>query len=369
MIEIRVPKLNNNDATYVLLEWAAKDGQEVRPGDPLASVETSKAVEELEAEEGGILRHRLAEGDTCAPGQVIAWLLAPGEEPSSDDDSGTRLDGASGDETTAEEDIVITEPARRLMEERGISMERVRALGKKVIRRTDLENLASEELIESSRVQRRIAEVVTESHRTIPVAYALMRVDVTEALVRAREMTRRERALIGIPELVIDATAALLERFPVFFASPAGPEGARPATAVGVGVTIDVGRGMFVPVVKNADRLGPAGIARELTRFRSVAMNGAFTEADLSDGVITLTLHTDDAMIMAIPIIFPGQMCALALTAPRPEVVEDRGGGFTVRKVVSLGLAYDHRYINGRQAAEFLGAIRAAIESPAASER
>ena len=131
MIEIRVPKLNNNDATYVLLEWAAKDGQEVRPGDPLASVETSKAVEELEAEEGGILRHRLAEGDTCAPGQVIAWLLAPGEEPPSDDDSGTRLDGASGDETTAEEDIVITEPARRLMEERGISMERVRALGKK----------------------------------------------------------------------------------------------------------------------------------------------------------------------------------------------------------------------------------------------
>jgi 2-oxoglutarate dehydrogenase E2 component (dihydrolipoamide succinyltransferase) len=61
---------------------------------------------------------------------------------------------------------------------------------------------------------------------------------------------------------------------------------------------------------------------------------------------------------------FPGQICSLSLTAPRPEVVETRDGGFAVRKVILLGLAYDHRFVNGRESAEFLGALRTALEAP-----
>ncbi|GAA4219561.1 pyruvate/2-oxoglutarate dehydrogenase complex dihydrolipoamide acyltransferase (E2) component [Streptosporangium album] len=81
-----------------------------------------------------------------------------------------------------------------------------------------------------------------------------------------------------------------------------------------------------------------------------------------------VTLHADAAVIMAVPVVFPGQICALSLTAPHPEVVETRDGGFAVRKVVNLGLAYDHRYVNGRESAEFLGALRTALETPGAGD-
>ncbi|WP_345599447.1 2-oxo acid dehydrogenase subunit E2, partial [Thermocatellispora tengchongensis] len=273
--------------------------------------------------------------------------------------AGAALDGAGPGGAGPDGGPVVTEPARRLMEERGIPPERVRALGLRVVRRADVEGL---DLIEVPRVQRRIAEVVTRSHREIPAAYAVMRIDVTGALSRARELSRSERTLIGVPELVIDAVAGLLGRFPLLFAAPVAGGRARPAEGAHVGVTIDVGRGMFIPVVRHADRLGPGGIARELTRFRATAMNGSFTEADLAGGAITLTLHPADGVIMAVPLVPPGQICALALTAPRSEVVEQAGGGFRARKVVSLGLAYDHRYVNGMQATAFLGEIRAGLE-------
>ncbi|GGP84750.1 2-oxo acid dehydrogenase subunit E2 [Streptosporangium pseudovulgare] len=494
MIEVRVPKLNNNDAAYLLVEWTAEDGQAVRGGDPLVVLETSKAAEELTAEADGTLLRLLAEGAECAPGQVIARLLGEGEEPggpagagssgralppadpagaghpeaagadgvhsdgsggsggpggSMADGSradgpggpggpggsvtdGSRADGPGGpggpggsvtdgsradgvDGSRAPEGIVITEPARRFMAEHGISAGRVLALGRKLVRRADLEPLVAPGIVPASaasapgpegtgqtgagqdeagqtgaghdgagpdaagqtgaghdeagliglsRNQRRIAEVVERSHREIPAAFTAVRVDVTEALVHARRETRRVRALVGLPELLVGATGRLLDRFPLFFAAPVDGRRARPASSAHVGVTVDVGGGMFVPVVRDAGRRPLGEIARDLTRFRETALNGAFRERDLSGGNITVTLHTDAAVVAATPIVFPGQICALSLTAPRPEVVAERGGGFAVRKVITLGLAYDHRFVNGRGSAEFLGALRAALETP-----
>ncbi|MEU7991087.1 2-oxo acid dehydrogenase subunit E2 [Streptosporangium canum] len=391
MTEIRVPKLNNNDTVYLLVEWAAKDGQAVRAGEPLVVLETSKAAEELVAEEDGTLLCLLEAGAECAPGQVIARLLADGEAPPSP----AAEHGASP--ATPDHEVVVTAPALRLMDERGISMEQVRALGRKVVRRADLESLLApwagpgnpvsvtlptiapgrasgpaasgtvpegSGLIEPSRAQRRVAEVVEESHRDIPSAFTVMRVDVTDALGFARQETRRLRVLIGLPELLVRATGRLLDRFPLCFATPVDGRRARRAVSAEVGVTVDVGGGMVVPVVRDAGRRPLGEIAGDLTRFRRAALDGTFRERDLQGGNIMLTLHTDAAVVMAVPVVFPGQTCALSLAAPRPEVVETRDGGFAVRKVILLGLAYDHRFVNGRDSAEFLGALRTALESP-----
>ncbi|SFK44878.1 2-oxoglutarate dehydrogenase E2 component (dihydrolipoamide succinyltransferase) [Streptosporangium canum] len=391
MTEIRVPKLNNNDTVYLLVEWAAKDGQTVRAGEPLVVLETSKAAEELVAEEDGTLLCLLEAGAECAPGQVIARLLADGEAPP----SSAAEHGASP--ATPDHEVVVTAPALRLMDERGISMEQVRALGRKVVRRADLESLLApwagpgnpvsvtlptiapgracgpaasrtipegSGLIEPSRAQRRVAEVVEESHRDIPSAFTVMRVDVTDALGFARQETRRLRVLIGLPELLVRATGRLLDRFPLCFATPVDGRRARRAVSAEVGVTVDVGGGMVVPVVRDAGRRPLGEIADDLTRFRRAALDGTFREQDLQGGNIMLTLHTDAAVVMAVPVVFPGQTCALSLAAPRPEVVETRDGGFAVRKVIMLGLAYDHRFVNGRDSAEFLGALRTALESP-----
>ncbi|WP_433362647.1 2-oxo acid dehydrogenase subunit E2 [Streptosporangium sp. CA-115845] len=392
MTEIRVPKLNNNDASYLLVAWEAKDGQAVRAGEPLAVLETSKAAEELTAERDGTLRHLLQVGAECSPGQAIARLLPDGEDPGDDPAPAPAETGAG------QEKIVITAPARQAMAEYGISLDQVRALGRKVVRRADLvpphisragtggavsvtlppiepmrgpvplipPDQDDSRLIEPSRAQRRTAEVVERSHREIPASFTVMRVDVTDALPFARAETKRLRALIGLPELLVQATGRLLDRFPLFFATPVDGRRARRATTAEVGVTVDVGGGMYVPVVRDAGRRPLDEIARDLAGFREIALSGAFRERDLVGGNIMLTLHTDTSVITAIPIVFPGQICALSLGAPRPEVVQIREGAFVTRKVISLGLAYDHRFANGREAAEFLGALRTALEKPGA---
>ncbi|KAB8187084.1 2-oxo acid dehydrogenase subunit E2 [Microbispora catharanthi] len=405
MTDFRVPKLNNNDTSYVLVEWLAEDGQAVRDGDPIVLLETSKATEEVEAPADGVLRRLLAEGAECEPGQVIARLLGSADEAAGDtagepaQEAAQKTAQEAADENPGRPEtpvppgdpsgVVVTAPARELIEAHGIAMERVYALGRKVIRRTDVEELLGGQAppspaavtgdapaaagaggdddaqwITLSRAQQRTAEVVERSLREIPAAFTAMNVDVTEVLSLARDLTRRLRTLVGLPEMVVKAAGGLLDRFPMFFAEPGpGPRARRAATA-DVGVTVDVGRGLFIPVVRDAGNRPLAEIAGDLVGFRKTALTGSFRERDLQGGAITLTLHTHDGIVFAVPIVFPGQTCALSLTAPRSEVVQD-GSGFAVRRTATIGLAYDHRFINGRDAAEFLGELRTALESPA----
>ncbi|GAA4081587.1 2-oxo acid dehydrogenase subunit E2 [Nonomuraea soli] len=345
MTDILVPKLNSNDTAYLVVAWLAADGRAVRAGEAIVELETSKTVEELTAEHDGVLRHALAEGAECAPGQVIA-RLSLGEEPA----PGVASPAAAEGERAAT--VVITRPAQALMAERGITLEEVHALGKKVVTTDDLDP----DLIHLSRTQRRVAAVVEESHAAIPAAFTAMRVDVTDALSHARVLSRRDRVLIGVPELVVKAAGSLVEKFPLCFATPVSGRSARRAGAAHVGVTVDLGNGMFVPVLRDATGRPTAELAADLARYRRTALNGTFTEADLSGANILLALHPDDGVILATPIVYPGHTCALSLTAPRQET--------DGRRVVTLGLAYDHRFLNGRDAAAFLGALAAALRAP-----
>ncbi|MEW9551696.1 2-oxo acid dehydrogenase subunit E2 [Nonomuraea sp. NPDC050783] len=383
-----VPKINSNDARYLLVEWVAADGSTVRPGDVLALIETSKTVEELAAEGGGVLRHLVAEGAECLPGQTIA-SLADGTTPEPPEPAAPEpaAPEPAAPEPAApaapEPGMVITAPARRLMAELGIGEDALRALGKKVIRREDVTALpgpppgpaggpvdgpvdgpAGDE-IALPPSQHRVAEVVTRSHREVPAAYTAVKVDVEDALRLARELTPALRTLVGLPELLVKAVAGLAGRFELLFATPVGPGRVRRAATAHVGVTMDVGKGLFVPVVHDATGRPLREISRTLMAYRLAALRGGLHEQDLSGGNITLTLHNESSVTLAIPIILPGQVCALSLAAPQPEVVP-AADGFAVRHTVHLGLAYDHRYVNGHDAVVFLDAVRAALEAPAA---
>ena len=89
-----------------------------------------------------------------------------------------------------------------------------------------------------------------------------------------------------------------------------------------------------------------------------------FREQDLSGGNISIALHRDPAVVFAIPLIFPGQTCCLALAGAQQEAVVDDEGQVTARTVSNIGLAYDHRYINGAQALQFLQSVKEALEAP-----
>src|SRR5690606_988144 len=143
---------------------------------------------------------------------------------------------------------------------------------------------------------------VARSHREIPAAFTAVTLDVGAAMKRARELTKQTRALIGLTELLVAAVAAQHEHFPMLFAQPVTrpapdpdrPEetvGVRPARAPHIGITMDVGGGLYVPVLHDAHRLSLTEIAQRLTELRATAMRGSFREADLTGGNIVITLH------------------------------------------------------------------------------
>ncbi|NUW29830.1 2-oxo acid dehydrogenase subunit E2 [Nonomuraea sp. SMC257] len=349
MGELRVPKLNNNDSEYTLLEWLAADGAPVRRDEPVATLETSKAVEELTAEEDGTLTHLLTQGAVCRPGDPLARITCDGAEPAAQTPAPVLASQEGGP--------IVTAPAQELIDSLGLDPALVRTLDVKVVRRADVERLAASGSSASQAAlsvhQRAVGRTVTLSHRTIPAAYTAIKVDVGAALALTRDLTRRLRKLVGLPDLLIAAVASLHDRHPMFFAGLVDEATAVIPETPAVGVTIDLGTGLYVPVVRG--RPGLPEIAETMTAYRKQAQHGTFKEADLRGANIAVTLHHDPDIVLAVPIIAPGHACALALASPQPE---------GDRTVATIGLAYDHRLNNGRDAVLFLHSLKESLESP-----
>ncbi|MEO3887667.1 2-oxo acid dehydrogenase subunit E2 [Nonomuraea sp. B5E05] len=386
MVEIRVPKLNSNDSEYVLVAWLAPDGAAVRAGEAVAEVETSKTVEELVSEHDGVLAHLAPAGRDIAPGDPIARVTSPAAAGGPPSRHPPASPAAAPTGAGTGDGPLVTAPAQALIDELGVDPERVRALPVKVVRRADVERLAAAgphasparreggldgsepgsvtvdrgtpvtgggSLRALSGNQRAVGRTVSLSHRTVPAAFAAVKVDVGEAVAAARDLTRRLRMLVGLPDLLISAVARLHHDFPLFFATLVDEGAARVPDAPHVGVTIDLGTGLYVPVIRDANTKSVTEIAGELGAYRRLAQRGGFREEQLAGGNIVVTLHHDAGIVMAVPIVFPGQACAVALTSPQPE---------GERTVAVVGLAYDHRLINGRDAVLFLQALRETLE-------
>lgn len=316
--EVRLPKLNTNDATYVLLEWLVPDGASVDADDPVAVVETSKASEELTAERAGVLRHVVAEGADCEPGATIAHLM------STQDTYRTRSAPAEVAAVVSTQDVPAVVPR--------VPPPVVRLLPP---------------------TQRRVAEVVTASHRDIPAAFTVVRVDLDLALEAARLLTEKSGAAVTVADLLVKAAASLHATHPGIFASVTTGPAARPV----VGVTIDVGTGLYAPVVHDAHEHPVGDVADAIAELRMKVLRGTLREEDLTGMNLLVALNDARGVVHAQPIIPPGVACALSLAGTHEEVTLAADDTPRIRHVTDLGLAYDHRIVNGAEAAAFLDAV------------
>lgn len=398
MAEIRVPKLNNNDLVYTLTEWLVAEGVRVRAGDPVVVLETSKAAEELDCEDEGYLHRLVPDGAECAVGEVIGQLLpAPVPAPSPVPPPSPAVPvvpvvpaaggpagaaGAAGGSGTGPAGIIVTDPARRLIRELGLDEDRIAGLGRRVVRREDVLTLVDgldarpepppappRKRVELSRSQRAVAAVVTESHRTVPPAFVAVAVDVDAATALARRLTRRHRGLVGLPELLVKAVASLGPRFPACFATLQDDGSLLLAEDVDVGITMDVGGGLVVPVIRRPAGLDWHDLATTVMERRLEVMSGKVRARDVAGAHVVIALHNDPGVTVAVPIVFPGQVCAVSLGGVRAEVRLGPDAELSSVATVQLGLAYDHRVINGRDAVLFLQALKTLLESPDDLER
>ena len=335
---VTVPKLNNNDAGYVLVQWLVTDGEAVDEGQPVALVETSKAVEEVVAGRAGVLRAALPPGADCAPGDAIAHL-------------------ATGDATVAGAAVAGAAVAGAA----GVPVGRPAAVGAPAATPTVAPAPAGAPL-RLPAVQRRIAEAVTASHREIPAAFTVVRVGMDQALALVRGLTAETGAAVGLAELVVTVVARLHRSHPRIFAALTTSGEVVEADRPVIGVTVDAGTGLYLPVIRDAHELPIGDIADGLVDLRMKALRGRPREQDMRGMNFLVALNDAPGVVFAQPIVPPGVTCALSVPAVLDEVFVAADGSPRARSVADLGLAYDHRLVNGAQASAFLGDIGDALQ-------
>jgi pyruvate/2-oxoglutarate/acetoin dehydrogenase E1 component/pyruvate/2-oxoglutarate dehydrogenase complex dihydrolipoamide acyltransferase (E2) component len=306
---ITVPKLNNNDTMYLVIDWLVEDGAPVEPDMPVVELETSKAIEEIVAPEAGFIRIRAARDTEVEVGAVLA-------------------------EITPTKQISV------------VSQEVAPVTVAPALPRTYV----------LDQVQRGTAAVVSRAHHEVPSAFTAIEVRVDALLDRLRSLSEETDTEVGMPEAVVKAVAAAHPDFEHLFGSLVDDRTVALTDSVHVSVTMDVGRGLYTPVVRDCANRSIVDISDDLMDFRMKAWRGGFTAAELTGGAITVSLNTQDDVLFVQPIVMWPQLCMLSIGGLRRQLVLD-GERPVAATVVVLGLAYDHRVVNGAEAVAFLRAV------------
>ncbi|HEY0637097.1 MAG TPA: 2-oxo acid dehydrogenase subunit E2, partial [Pseudonocardiaceae bacterium] len=215
------------------------------------------------------------------------------------------------------------------------------------------------------RHQQGVAAVVTRSHREVPTGFTVVRAEVDAVLDVLERLAEETGGMLGLAEVVIAAVAAAHRDFPLFFGRLLDDRTVELAGAPHVGVTVDADGALYVPVVRRAHELSVEDLADTLMDFRMKALGRDFAAHELADGNIAVSLNPDPGVLLVHPIVLWPQVCMVSVGAVGTECRIDPATGAAVPvRCVHLGVAYDHRVVNGRDAALFARRIASALEQP-----
>jgi 2-oxoisovalerate dehydrogenase E2 component (dihydrolipoyl transacylase) len=389
MNEFTLPDLGEGLTEAELVRWLVGVGDTVVVDQPIAEVETAKAVVELPTPYGGTVTSlRAAEGEVVEVGSVlldISPLSGVGVVKDRDFDvavreteeehSGnvlvgygtTRVGRRRRGAPASARPLVISPVVRRLAKDHGVDLAGLTgSAAGGVITRADVQRaIAPEPSAGPLPVRERIplrgfrgaaAEAFTRSRREIPEATTWVDVDATELVALRRELD------VGLLALIGRFVVAGLIRHPELN-SRVEPAEIVQFDGVNLGLAAQTERGLVVPVVHSAHRLSARGLHGEITRLTEAARSGSLGVADLTGGTFTLNNYGMFGVDGSAPIINHPEAGILGVgrIMDRAWVVD---GELAVRKITQLSLAFDHRVCDGGPAAAFLRFVADCIERP-----
>ena len=220
-------------------------------------------------------------------------------------------------------------------------------------------------------VRRKTAEHLAESWNTIPHVTQQDRADITELEhLRARFAPKAAEAggKMTVTAIALKVCAAALKVFPQFNASiDIEKEEIVYKQYIHIGVAADTDRGLLVPVIRDVDKKNIVELAVELSQLSKKARDKKLTPAEMEGGTFTITNLGGIGGIGFTPIVNHPEVAILGLSRSRiePEWIQEKDGGkFEPRLILPLSLSYDHRLIDGADAARFLRWIAEAFEQP-----
>ena len=412
--EFKLPDLGEGLTEGEIVEWLVKKGDPVEEDQVFVKVETDKAVLEIPSpRKGMVLRMGPAEGETVQVGQVILVIGEEGERPvpvTKPERAEKRPSvGVVGEleEAPEEEGVpaeamptrpgkrveVLAMPAvRKLARELKVDLRTIKGSGpqgritkedvQKVSVNVNREEKPPEKVVKAARkydmygyvervplrgMRKTIARAMVRSKYTAPHVTAMDEADITR-LVALREKEKEKAAKKGIHltylPFVVKAVMAGLEEHPNVNATLDDEnEEIILKKYFNIGVAVDTKDGLMVPVVKNVKEKSILQLADELTKLSEKARSRTIDLADLKGGTFTITNYGAVGGIYGSPIINYPEVAILGLgrIQEKPVVVEGR---IEVRKMLPLSLSFDHRVVDGAEAARFLNTVIDHLEDP-----
>ncbi len=413
--EIRVPQLPESIADATLVAWHKQPGDAIRRDENLADLETDKVVLEVPAPANGVVREiRVPSGAVVTSGQVLALIEEGAAAAAAPKPAGTAATAAAAktppaaDSDGGKDAGKLSPSVRRLVEENHLDPSAIPAsgrdgrltksdvvgfLGKQPAEATPRAAGApppaapaapapaaraptprpaapagarAEQRVPMTRLRARIAQRLIEAQSTQALLTTFNEVDLTatqELRARYKERFEKEHGVkLGFMSFFVKASIDALKKFPVLNASVDGSDIIY-HEYYDIGVAVSTDRGLIVPIVRDADAKSFAVIEKEVADYARKAREGSLAIEDLTGGTFTITNGGVFGSLMSTPIVNTPQSAILGMhkIQERPMVL---GGQIAARPMMYLAVTYDHRSIDGREAVQFLVAIKEALEDP-----
>jgi len=392
-LDVKIPPMGESISTGILAKWHVKNGDTVKPEQPLFELETDKITSEGSAEAAGVITLKVDAGTEVRIGQVVATIengaagAAAAERQPATPAAAAPAPPAAAPAAAA---AAVASPAvRRLAAETGVNPAEVAGTGK-AGRVTKGDMLAAAAVPSPAPapaaptpaapkagerqtrrkltpLRQKIAERLVTAQHSAALLTTFNEVDMSAVMaLRAKhqeEFVKKYGFKLGFMSFFVKAVVHALKEVPAINTQVEGD------TLVqnhyyDIGVAVSTEKGLMVPVIRGCDTLGMPAIERAITDAAGRAREGKVTLNDLEGGVFTITNGGTFGSLLSTPIINPPQSAILGMHA-----INDRPGGaagqVVIRPMMYVALTYDHRLVDGREAVTFLVKVKQEIEDPA----
>lgn len=415
MTEIKVPELGESITEGTISQWLKEVGDYVEQGEFIAELETDKVNAEIPVDTAGVIKEFKREpGDTVEIGEVIAIIDESGSAGGTSATSDSTKEEATAKEEAPQEEKqadqaqqpekeeagavsnnrpLASPAARKLAREKGISLDAITPTdptGK--IRRQDVEAHQGKpkqpeapkaqqapapvsegeagKPVERQKMSRRrqtIAKRLVDVQHETAMLTTFNEVDMTAVMdLRSRRkdaFSEKHGVKLGFMSFFTKAVVGALKEFPLLNAEIQGDE-LLIKKFYDIGIAVSTDSGLVVPVLRDADRLGFAGIEKGIGELGKKARDNKLQLADMQGGTFTITNGGVFGSLWSTPILNAPQVGILGMHKIQMRPVAIDNERFENRPMMYLALSYDHRIVDGKEAVSFLVKIKQLIEDP-----
>ena len=398
-LELKVPEVGESITEVVIGTWKKREGDGVALDEPIVEIESDKATVELPAPAAGTVAKILkASGEKAVVGEVIGFLepAAAGAAPQPPVTAAKPPAGPAQPAAGSAPAARVMPAAARVLGEAGVSAAGVAGTGPggrvtkadaatavaprptapagppatrptaPVLQPIAAPGSRQERAVLISPIRRRIAERLVEAQQQAALLTTFNEVDMSAVMaLRARfkdVFQERYGVKLGFMSFFVRAAVEALRAVPQVNAEYRDPHIVF-RDYYDIGIAVGGGKGLVVPVIRNAEMLSFAQIEQTIGDFARRAADNKLKLEELQGGTFTISNGGVYGSMLSTPIINPPQSGILGLHAitERPMAVN---GQVVIRPMMYLALSYDHRLVDGREAVTFLKRIKDTIEDP-----